>query len=64
MYKIFTFTWFQHTDLLCQTFSKIVLMAKLLQNNLNLNDFEYSRYLKARKIAERPKTFFKQQTIP
>jgi hypothetical protein len=37
--------------------AKIVLIAKLLQNNSNLNDFEYSRYLKARKIEKRPKEF-------
>ena len=47
-----------HTDPIFQIFSKIVLMAKLLQNNLNLNDFEYSRYLKARKIEERQKKKF------
>ena len=34
-------------------------MAKLLQNNSNLNDFEYSRYLKARKIEKRPKNILK-----
>ena len=46
-----------HTDLLCQIFSKIVLLAKLLQNNSNLNNFEYSKYLKARKIEKRSQKF-------
>ena len=39
-------------------------MAKLLQNNLNLNDFEYSRYLKARKIEKRPKKDLKAKQRP
>ena len=30
-------------------------MAKLLQNNANLNDFEYSTHLKARKIEKKTK---------
>ena len=33
--------------------AKTVLMAKLLQNNSNLNDFEYSRHLKVRKIFKK-----------
>ena len=37
--------------------AKTVSMPKLLQNNSNLNDFEYSRHLKARKIEKRPKKF-------
>ena len=44
--------------------AKIVLMAKLLQNNSNLNDFEYSRYLKARKIEKRPKKILKAKQRP
>ena len=48
-----------YTDPLCQIFSKIVLMAKLLQNNSNLNDFEYSRYLKAKKIFIKAQFFLK-----
>ena len=47
---------FFHTLIRFAKFSaKIVLIAKLLQNNLNLNDFEYSRHLKARIIEKRPK---------
>ena len=53
-----------HTDPLFQIFSKIVLMAKLLQNNSNLNDFEQSRHLKARKIEKRPKIFLKAKQRP
>ena len=34
-------------------------MAKLLQNGSNLNDLEYLRHLKARKIEKRPKYFLK-----
>ena len=43
-----------HTDPLCQIFSKIVLMAKLLQNNSNLNDFEFGKenWKKATKCFE------------
>ena len=37
-------------------------MAKLLQNNSNLNDFEYSRHLKARKIEKKAKNNFEGQT--
>ena len=44
--------------------AKIVLMAKLLQNNSNLNDFEQSRHLKARKIEKRPKNFLKAKQRP
>ena len=39
--------------------AKTVLMAKLLRKKSNLNDFEYSRYLKARKIEKRPKKILK-----
>ena len=39
--------------------AKIVLMAKLLQNNSNLNGFECSRYLKARKIEKRQKKIWR-----
>ena len=53
-----------HNDPLFQIFSKIVLMAKLLQNNSNLNDFEQSRHLKARKIEKRPKNFLKAKQRP
>jgi hypothetical protein len=41
--------------------AKTVLMAKLLQNNSNLNDLEYSRHLKARKIEKRTRKIFKCQ---
>ena len=44
--------------------AKTLLMAKLLQNNSNLNDFEYSRHLKARKIEKRPKNFLKAKQRP
>ena len=44
--------------------AKTVLLAKLLQNNSNLNDFEYSRHLKARKIEKRPKKFLKAKQRP
>ena len=44
--------------------AKTVLVAKLLQNNSNLNDFEYSRHLKARKIEKRPKNFLKAKQRP
>ena len=37
-------------------------MAKMLQNNSNLNDFEYSRHLKVRKIEKKAKKFFEGQT--
>ena len=37
-------------------------MAKMLQNNSNLNDFEYSRHLKVRKIEKKAKNFFEGQT--
>ena len=43
----------RHTDPVCEFFSKNYLMAKLLQNNSNLNDFEYSRHLKTRKIEKK-----------
>ena len=39
--------------------AKTVSMPKVLQNNSNLNDFEYSRHLKARKIEKRPKKFWR-----
>ena len=39
-------------------------MAKLLQNNSILNNFEYSRCLKARKIEKRPKIFLKAKQRP
>ena len=42
-----TFT-YVHTDPVCEFFSKNYLMAKMLQNNSNLN-------LKVRKIEKRPK---------
>ena len=47
-----------HTDPVCEFFSKIYLMAKLLQNNSNLNDLEYSRHLKVRKIEKKGQKFF------
>ena len=51
-----------HTDPVCEFFSKNYLMAKLLQNNSNLNDLEYSRHLKVRKIEKKAKQFFEGQT--
>ena len=51
-----------HTDPVCEFFSKNYLMAKLLQNNSNLNDLEYSRHLKVRKIEKKAKNFFEGQT--
>ena len=51
-----------HTDPVCEFFSKNCLMAKLLQNNSNLNDFEYSRHLKVRKIEKKAKKIFEDQT--
>ena len=51
-----------HTDPVCEFFSKIYLMAKLLQNNSNLNDLEYSRHLKVRKIEKKAKKIFEGQT--
>ena len=42
--------------------AKNVLMAKLLQNNSNVNDFEYSRHLKVRKIEKKAKKKFEGQT--
>ena len=39
-------------------------MAKLLQNGSNLNDLEYLRHLKARKIEKRPKYFLKANQRP
>ena len=51
-----------HTDPVCEFFSKNYLMAKLLQNNSNLNDLEYSRHLKVRKIEKKAKKFFEGQT--
>ena len=42
--------------------AKIVLMAKLPQNNSNLNDFEQSRQLKARKIEKKAKKIFEAHT--
>ena len=53
-----------HTDHFAKFSAKIVLLTKLLQNNSNLNDFEYSRYLKARKIEKRPKIFLKAKQRP
>ena len=53
-----------HTDPVCKFFSKNYLMAKLLQNNSNLNDLEYSRHLKARKVEKRPKKFLKAKQRP
>ena len=54
-----------YTLIQAATFSaKTVLLAKLLQNNSNLNDFEYSRHLKARKIEKRPKKFLKAKQRP
>ena len=44
--------------------AKILLMAKLLQNYSNLNDLEYSRHLKARKVEKRPKFFLKAKQRP
>ena len=44
--------------------AKILLMAKLLQNYSNLNDLEYSRHLKARKVEKRPKNFLKAKQRP
>ena len=44
--------------------AKIVLMTKLLQNYSNLNDLEYSRHLKARKLKKRPKYFLKANHRP
>ena len=44
--------------------AKTVLMAKLLQNNSNLNDFEFSRHVKARKIEKRAKKFLKAKGRP
>ena len=37
-------------------------MAKLLQNHSNLNDLEYSRHLKVRKIEKKAKKKFEGQT--
>ena len=51
-----------HTDPVCEFFSENYLMAKLLQNNSNLNDLEYSRHLKVRKIEKKAKKFFEGQT--
>ena len=51
-----------HTDPVCEFFSKKYLMAKLLQNNSNLNDLEYSRHLKVRKIEKKAKKIFEGQT--
>ena len=51
-----------HTDPVCKFFSKNYLMAKLLQNNSNLNDLEYSRHLKVRKIEKKAKKNFEGQT--
>ena len=46
----------QHTLICFAKYSaKNVFMAKLLQNNANLNDFEYSTHLKARKIEKKTK---------
>ena len=39
-----------------------VLMAKLLQNYSDLNDLEYSRHLKVRKIEKKAKKNFEGQT--
>ena len=39
-------------------------MAKLVQNNSNLNDFEYSRNLKARKVKKRSKKILKAKQRP
>ena len=44
--------------------AKTVLMPKLLQNDSNLNDYEYSRHLKARKIEKRPKKILKAKQRP
>ena len=44
--------------------AKTVSMPKLLQNNSNLNDFEYSRHLKARKIEKKAKNFLKAKQRP
>ena len=51
-----------HTDPVCEFFSKIYLMAKLLQKNSNLNDLEYSRHMKVRKIEKKAKKIFEGQT--
>ena len=42
---------------------KFVVFSEHMNFNSDLNDFEYSRYLKARKMAKRPNTFLKQQMI-
>ena len=52
----------QHTDPVCEFFSKHYLMAKLLQNKSNLNNLEYSRHLKVRKIEKKAKKNFEGQT--
>ena len=44
--------------------AKILLTAKLLQNYSNLNNLEYSRHLKARKVKKRPKIFLKATQRP
>ena len=55
----------QHTLICFAKYSaKNVFMAKLLQNNSNLNDFEYSTHLKARKIYKRPKKILKAKKRP
>ena len=53
-----------HTDPDCKILGKNYLVAKLLQNNSNLNDFEYSRHLKTRKIEKRPKKILKAKRRP
>ena len=53
-----------HTDPVCEFFSKNYLMAKLLQNNSNLNDLEYSRHLKVRKIEKKAKKNLKAKQRP
>ena len=59
-------TWHWHITLIqaAKFSAKTVLMAKLLQNNSNLNDYEYSRHLKARKIEKRPKQILKAKQRP
>ena len=44
--------------------AKIISMAKLLQNYSNLNDFDYSRCRKVRKIEKRPKKILKAKQRP
>ena len=44
--------------------AKIISMAQLLQNYSNLNDFDYSRCRKVRKIEKRPKKILKAKQRP